>query len=89
VLLPYTPFPLPLLIPATPDPPEITNVQTIPPIAELSEDLMIMCDVVDDDGVSSVKVNIDGPNGFKLTNVTMNNDGGDTYYYEQNTHYNI
>jgi len=68
----------------TSNPPEISNVVSNPESQVVDKFVNITCDVTDDLGVDTVKVNITGPAGFIPINETMN---GGSYYY--NRSYNI
>jgi hypothetical protein len=59
-------------------PPEISNVNALPEICALNEDVQISADVIDDVGVDEVCVIVQDPDDG-MTNNTMSIDSGDTY----------
>lgn len=59
-------------------PPEISNVNALPGICALDEDVQISADVTDDSGVDEVCVIVEDPDDG-VTNNTMTLDTGDTY----------
>ena len=63
------------------NPPVISNIQANPNPQLNNSYVNITCTVTDDTNLSTVKINISGPVGFTTTNISMNQDGGNNFYY--------
>ena len=66
------------------DDPAITNVDANPDVQLVDNYVNITATVTDNINVNTVKVSIDGPLGFTPINVSMTQNGGDIYYYDEN-----
>ncbi|MDI6708496.1 MAG: hypothetical protein QME47_05375 [Candidatus Thermoplasmatota archaeon] len=72
--------------------PEVSNVQALPVVQEVSGWVNITCSVKDNVKVDTVKVNITDPNGnfvgnFTMTGIELDANKNGTYYY--NTTYSV